>query len=92
MLTGDHPGTATAIGKEIGITPRDFSVSSPEVANSLVKTAAEFDGMTDEEIDQMPELSLVIAHCSSSSGRRHRHGFGRFGRSKGRFGYCCTHG
>ncbi|OCL02738.1 Na+-exporting ATPase [Glonium stellatum] len=70
MLTGDHPGTATAIGKEIGIIPRDFSGLSSEVANSLVKTAAEFDGMTDEEIDQMPELPLVIARCSPNTKTR----------------------
>jgi magnesium-transporting ATPase (P-type) len=70
MLTGDHPGTATAIGKEIGIIPRDFSVLLPEVANSLVKTAAEFDGMTDEEIDQMPGLPLVIARCSPNTKTR----------------------
>ena len=70
MLTGDHPGTATAISKEIGIIPRDFSVLLPEVANSLVKTAAEFDGMTDEEIDQMPELPLVIARCSPNTKTR----------------------
>ena len=70
MLTGDHPVTATAIGTGIGIIPRDFSVSSLEVANSLVKTAAEFDGMTDEEIGQMPELPLVIAHCSPNTKTR----------------------
>ncbi|KAF2020519.1 Na+-exporting ATPase [Aaosphaeria arxii CBS 175.79] len=64
MLTGDHPGTATAIGKEVGIIPRDFSTLSKEVAESLVKTAAEFDAMSDEQIDAMPELPLVIARCA----------------------------
>jgi potassium/sodium efflux P-type ATPase len=70
MLTGDHPGTATAIGKEVGIIPRDFSILSAEVAASLVKTAAEFDGMTDEEIDAMPELPLVIARCAPNTKTR----------------------
>ncbi|KAF2264651.1 Na+-exporting ATPase [Lojkania enalia] len=64
MLTGDHPGTATAIGKEVGIIPRDFSTLSKDVADSLVKTAAQFDAMTDAEIDAMPELPLVIARCA----------------------------
>jgi P-type Na+/K+ transporter len=64
MLTGDHPGTATAIGKEVGIIPRDFSTLPKDVADSLVKTAAEFDAMSDEQIDAMPELPLVIARCA----------------------------
>jgi Na+-exporting ATPase len=70
MLTGDHPGTATAIGKEVGIIPRDFGTLSKGVADSLVKTAAEFDAMTDEEIDAMPELPLVIARCAPNTKTR----------------------
>lgn len=70
MLTGDHPGTATAIGKEVGIIPRDFGTLPRGVADSLVKTAAEFDAMTDEEIDRMPELPLVIARCAPNTKTR----------------------
>jgi magnesium-transporting ATPase (P-type) len=70
MLTGDHPGTATAIGKEVGIIPRDFSTLSASVAESLVKTAAEFDAMSDEQIDAMPELPLVIARCAPNTKTR----------------------
>ncbi|KAF2110544.1 hypothetical protein BDV96DRAFT_615125 [Lophiotrema nucula] len=64
MLTGDHKATATAIGKEVGIIPRDFSTLPADVADSLVKTAAEFNSMSDEDIDAMPELPLVIARCA----------------------------
>lgn len=70
MLTGDHPSTATAIGKEVGIIPKDFGHLPKDVADSLVKTAAEFDGMTDEEIDKMPELPLVIARCAPNTKTR----------------------
>lgn len=70
MLTGDHPGTAAAIAKEVGIIPRDMSVLPQDVAESLVKTAAEFDGMSDEEIDKMPELPLVIARCAPNTKTR----------------------
>ncbi|ORY12831.1 hypothetical protein BCR34DRAFT_600317 [Clohesyomyces aquaticus] len=42
-------------------------LESKDVADSLVKTAAEFDGMTDEEIDAMPELPLVIARCAPNT-------------------------
>lgn len=70
MLTGDHPSTATAIAKEVGIIPRDPNSLSAEEAASLVKTAAEFDGMTDEEIDSMPTLPLVIARCAPDTKTR----------------------
>ncbi|KAL1958175.1 hypothetical protein VTO42DRAFT_5030 [Malbranchea cinnamomea] len=70
MLTGDHPSTATAIAKEVGIIPRNTSNLSKEEADALVKTAAEFDGMTDEEIDALPTLPLVIARCAPDTKTR----------------------
>lgn len=70
MLTGDHPSTASAIAKEVGILPNNMSSLSAEVASSLVKTAAEFDGMTDVQIDALPVLPLVIARCAPSTKAR----------------------
>ncbi|PGG96331.1 potassium/sodium efflux P-type ATPase, fungal-type [Helicocarpus griseus UAMH5409] len=70
MLTGDHPSTATAIAKEVGILPRNPGQLSAEESRSLVKTAAEFDGMTDEEIDALPSLPLVIARCAPDTKTR----------------------
>ena len=64
MLTGDHPSTASAIAREVGIIPRNMGILAPEVADSLVETAAEFDKMDDEEIDKLPTLPLVIARCA----------------------------
>ncbi|KAK7544732.1 potassium/sodium efflux P-type ATPase [Phyllosticta citribraziliensis] len=64
MLTGDHAGTAAAIAKEVGIIPKDMATLPQDVADSLVKTAAQFDALSDEEIDKMPELPLVIARCA----------------------------
>lgn len=60
----DHPGTARAIAREVGIIPRDFKSLGADVADAMVKTAAEFDALTDEEIDALPLLPLVIARCA----------------------------
>lgn len=70
MLTGDHPSTASAIAKEVGIIPRHTESLSAQEAASLVKTAAEFDGMTEDEIDAMPSLPLVIARCAPNTKTR----------------------
>lgn len=64
MLTGDHPGTASAIAREVGIIPKDFGALPADVARSMVKTAAEFDALTDQEIDALPALPFVIARCA----------------------------
>ncbi|KAK9236965.1 sodium-exporting ATPase [Lipomyces kononenkoae] len=70
MLTGDHPSTAIAIAKEVGIIPRDTGFLSAEEDASLVKTASEFDGLTDEQVDAMPILPLVIARCAPDTKTR----------------------
>lgn len=70
MLTGDHPSTASAIAKEVGILPRNMDLISAEVASSLVKTAAEFDTMADIQIDALPVLPLVIARCAPNTKTR----------------------
>lgn len=70
MLTGDHPSTAEAIAKEIGIIPRNMSILPADVANSIVQKATDFDKLTDAEIDAMPELPLVIARCAPDTKTR----------------------
>ncbi|WFD37037.1 P-type Na(+) transporter [Malassezia cuniculi] len=65
MLTGDHPGTARAIAIQVGIVPENVEQHhSKEVCDSLVMTAAQFDKLSDEQIDRMPVLPLVIARCA----------------------------
>ena len=54
MVTGDHPRTAAAIARRIGILQE----------GGVVLEAREFDAMTEEEIDAMPELPHVIARCA----------------------------
>ncbi|CAK9438712.1 uncharacterized protein LODBEIA_P29360 [Lodderomyces beijingensis] len=64
MLTGDHPGTAKAIAQEVGILPHNLYHYSQDVVKVMVMTANEFDALSDEEIDNLPVLPLVIARCA----------------------------
>ncbi|KAI4166140.1 MAG: hypothetical protein LQ342_000026 [Letrouitia transgressa] len=71
MLTGDHPSTATAIAREVGILPRNPAAALPSaVVSSIVQTASEFDGLSDAEIDALPTLPLVIARCAPATKTR----------------------
>ncbi|KZV90278.1 potassium/sodium eff, partial [Exidia glandulosa HHB12029] len=63
MLTGDHPATAAAIAREVGILPRRGHASA-EAQENMVRSAKQFDAMSDEEIDKLPSLPLVIARCA----------------------------
>ncbi|KAK2753479.1 hypothetical protein FQN54_007869 [Arachnomyces sp. PD_36] len=64
MLTGDHIRTATAIAREVGILGSNIPSAR---ANTTVMPAAEFDKLTDEEIDGIEALPLVIARCSPTT-------------------------
>jgi len=66
MLTGDHPGTARAIAAQVGILP-DMSMVSTKVADAMVMTAKQFDHYTDEQLDALPVLPLVIARCAPAT-------------------------
>lgn len=66
MLTGDHPGTARAIARQVGIVPDMSSISKP-VADAMVMTAKDFDNLSDDEIDRLPVLPLVIARCAPNT-------------------------
>ncbi|KAK3900265.1 hypothetical protein C8A05DRAFT_36102 [Staphylotrichum tortipilum] len=70
MLTGDHPETAKAIAKEVGIIPSNMGVLPEAVARTAVMKATDFDKMTEAEIDALPELPLVIARCAPETKSR----------------------
>ncbi|KAL6055931.1 P-type ATPase [Balamuthia mandrillaris] len=61
MLTGDHLSTALAIAKQIGI------ITEEEEGRGLAMTSTVFDRMSEEELDELDELPLVIARCSPES-------------------------
>ena len=60
MLTGDHVKTATAIAREIGIISSTASTTD-------IMVASEFDVLTNDEIDAMAHLPLVLARCSPTT-------------------------
>ncbi|KAA8648902.1 cation-translocating P-type ATPase [Aspergillus tanneri] len=64
MVTGDHPGTAKAIAQQVGIVPADLSMVAADVADAMVMTASQFDKLSDDEVDALPTLPLVIARCA----------------------------
>ncbi|KAM3505207.1 hypothetical protein MY10362_003095 [Beauveria mimosiformis] len=64
MLTGDHPETARAIALEVGILPSRMSQVAADVARTMVMAASDFDKLTDQEIDNLPILPLVVARCA----------------------------
>lgn len=69
QVSGDHPSTAETIARQIGIIPslsQMQSVSS-SVAGSMVMTAAQFDKLTDDQVDALPILPKVIARCSPNT-------------------------
>ncbi|KAL2139709.1 hypothetical protein VTI28DRAFT_4842 [Corynascus sepedonium] len=70
MLTGDHPETAKAIAKEVGIIPSNMGVLPANVAESAVMKATDFDRLSEAEIDALPELPLVIARCAPETKSR----------------------
>ncbi|OCL11911.1 sodium P-type ATPase-like protein [Glonium stellatum] len=67
MLTGDHPGTARAIAAEVGILPSRMIELSKDVAESMIMTASQFDKLSDEQIDALPVLPLVVARCAPNT-------------------------
>ncbi|KAK2783809.1 hypothetical protein FQN52_009456 [Onygenales sp. PD_12] len=67
MVTGDHPGTARAIAAQVGIIPSDLSKVAHDVAEAMVMTAGEFDKLSDDEVDRLPTLPLVIARCAPNT-------------------------
>lgn len=67
MLTGDHPGTARAIAAQVGIIPSNSTAIAKDVADAMVMTASQFDKLSDDDIDKLPVLPLVIARCSPNT-------------------------
>ncbi|KAF2203927.1 sodium transport ATPase 5 [Delitschia confertaspora ATCC 74209] len=64
MLTGDHPGTAMAIARNVGILQ---SIALNADFGKAVMIASDFDRLSDDEIDAMGNLPLVLARCSPAT-------------------------
>ena len=57
MLTGDHPATAKSIALSIGILEKTYG-------KDAVMTGQQFDALSNEQIDALEELPLVVARCA----------------------------
>jgi P-type Na+/K+ transporter len=77
QLTGDHPSTAQEIARQVGILPDDMKKFSKITADNMVMTAAQFDALSDEDIDKLPALPLVIARCAPDTKVRMIEALGR---------------
>jgi len=64
MLTGDHIDTASAVATEVGILPHRLDVLSADAARTTVMAAQDFDKLSDENVDKLAELPLVVARCT----------------------------
>lgn len=64
MVTGDHPTTSFAIARSIGIINPSMAVDE---SGQRLTTAMEFDQLSDETLNSLPNLPLVIARCSPTS-------------------------
>ena len=64
MLTGDHPATAEAIARAVDII--DASLPRGQVGKAVM-IARDFDALSQEEVDSMEHLPLVVARCSPST-------------------------
>ncbi|OQD77893.1 hypothetical protein PENDEC_c002G04226 [Penicillium decumbens] len=64
ILTRYHIKTAMPIASEVGILDCLTAIGKP---GELVMTADEFDKLTDDEIDSIEDLPLVIARCSPAT-------------------------
>ena len=67
MLTGDHPSTAKAIALQVGILPTNIEAIAQDKIRSMVMTAGQFDKLSNDEVDALPLLPLVIARCSPAT-------------------------
>jgi Na+-exporting ATPase len=63
MLTGDHIRTATAIASEVGILDPIMNAKSSQ----LVMAAKDFDRLSNDDVDAIEQLPLVIARCSPTT-------------------------
>ncbi len=52
VLTGDHPGTAARVCRDLGLDPGE------------VRTAADLDGLTDTELGEVADRTTVLARCT----------------------------
>ncbi|MDR3685574.1 MAG: cation-translocating P-type ATPase, partial [Coriobacteriia bacterium] len=68
MITGDYPGTATSIAREIGLKPADCFITGPELAEMSDEQLAARIGDVCIFARMVPEQKLRIVHALQARG------------------------
>lgn len=55
------------VARKADILPRRLSIFSREILDLMVTTGEKFDRLSNDQIDQLPVLPLLIAQCTSST-------------------------
>ncbi|TID15723.1 potassium/sodium efflux P-type ATPase [Venturia nashicola] len=63
MLTGDHILTAISIAKDVGILPDE----GRSIPTHFVMAATDFDRLSNDQVDRLDTLPLVLARCSPTT-------------------------
>ena len=70
MLIGDQPYAALTITAQVGVIPSNVQPITLGVADAVVMTASSFDKISDDDIERLPALLMVMIRMIEALHRR----------------------